>query len=85
MKINWNVRIKNKVFWMTIIPASLVLIRAVGKTFGFEINLDDLSGNLLEVVEALFIVLAILGIVVDPTTEGMTDSEQALTYTEPKK
>lgn len=85
MKINWNVRIKNKVFWMSIIPATIVLIRAVANVFGFTINLDDLSVDLLEVVEALFIVLAILGIVADPTTEGMTDSEQALTYTEPKK
>lgn len=85
MKINWNVRIKNKVFWMSIIPALLILVQAVANVFGFVIDLGELSGKLLAVVEAVFIVLAILGIVADPTTEGMTDSEQALTYTEPKK
>jgi phi LC3 family holin len=85
MKINWNVRIKNKVFWMSIIPALIILIQAVANVFGFTITLDDLSGDLLAVVEALFIVLTILGIVADPTTEGMTDSEQAMTYTEPKR
>jgi phi LC3 family holin len=85
MKINWNVRIKNKVFWMSIIPALLILVQTVANVFGFVIDLGELSGKLLAVVEAVFIVLAILGIVVDPTTEGMTDSEQALTYTEPKK
>lgn len=85
MKINWNVRIKNKVFWMSIIPALLILVQTVANVFGFVIDLGELSGKLLAVVEAVFIVLAILGIVADPTTEGMTDSEQALTYTEPKK
>jgi len=44
-----------------------------------------LGNKLLEVVNALFAVLAILGIVTDPTTAGVTDSKQALTYTEPKK
>lgn len=85
MKINWNVRIKNKVFWMSIIPALLILVQTVANVFGFVLDLGELSGKLLAVVEAVFIVLAILGIVADPTTEGMTDSEQALTYTEPKK
>lgn len=85
MKINWNVRIKNKVFWMSIIPALLILVQTVANVFGFVIDLGELSGKLLAVVEAVFIVLAILGIVADPTTEGMTDSEQALTYTEPKR
>ena len=85
MKINWNVRIKNKVFWMAIIPALLILVQTVANVFGFVIDLGKLSGKLLAVVEAVFVVLAILGIVVDPTTDGITDSEQALTYTEPKK
>lgn len=85
MKINWTVRIKNKVFWMSIIPALLILVQTIANVFGFVIDLGELSGKLLAVVEAVFIVLAILGIVADPTTEGMTDSEQALTYTKPKR
>ena len=52
--------------------------------FGFTLNLGELGNRLLDVVNAAFSVLAILGIVADPTTKGITDSTQALTYREPK-
>ena len=83
--INWIVRIKNKNFWLTIIPAVLLLVQVVAAVFGFTIDLGDLGNKLLEVVNALFAVLAILGIVTDPTTTGIKDSAQSMTYTEPKK
>lgn len=83
--INWIVRIKNKNFWLTIIPAVLLLVQVVAAVFGFTIDLGDLGDKLLEVVNALFAVLAILGIITDPTTTGIKDSAQAMTYTEPKK
>lgn len=83
--INWKVRIRNKNFWLTLIPAVFLLIQVVAAVFGFQIDLGDLGNRLLEVVNALFAVLAILGIVTDPTTAGVKDSEQAMTYTEPKK
>ena len=83
--INWIVRIKNKTFWITLIPAVLLLIQVVAAVFGFTVDLGDLGNKLLEVINALFSVLVILGIVTDPTTAGVTDSENALTYTEPKK
>jgi phi LC3 family holin len=85
MKINWTVRMKNKVFWLTFIPALLVLIKAVANLFGFNINLVDIESNLIEVIEALFLVLGIVGIVSDPTTSGVGDSERALTYDTPNK
>ncbi|WP_195230594.1 phage holin [Coprococcus comes] len=83
--INWTVRIKNKTFWVALIPAMLLLIQVIAAVFGYTLDLGDLGNKLLDVVNALFAVLAILGIVTDPTTAGVTDSEQALTYTEPKK
>ncbi len=83
--INWTVRIKNKNFWITIIPAVLLLVQVVGNVFGFTLDLGDLGNKLLEVVNALFAVLTILGIVTDPTTAGVTDSKQAMTYTVPKE
>lgn len=83
--INWIVRFKNKAFWVALIPAILLLIQVVAAVFGFTLDLGDLGNKLLAVVNALFAVLAILGIVVDPTTAGTGDSEQAMTYTEPKK
>lgn len=82
--INWKVRVKNKVFWISVIPAVLLLIQAVATTFGYTLDLGELGNNLLAVVNAAFGVLAILGIVTDPTTEGVSDSQQALTYNEPK-
>lgn len=83
--INWKVRFKNKQFWIAIIPAILVLIQMIAKLFGFELNLQGVSENLLDIVNSLFVVLALLGIVVDPTTAGVGDSEQALRYTSPRK
>lgn len=83
--INWLVRIKNKNFWVAIIPAVLLLIQVVAAVFGFEIDLGDLGNRLLDVVNAAFAVMVILGVVNDPTTDGLSDSKQALTYTEPKK
>lgn len=83
--INWIIRIKNKNFWLTIIPALLLLVQVVAALFGFTLDLGDLGNKLIDVVNALFVVLTILGVVTDPTTEGVTDSTQALTYTEPKK
>ena len=85
MKINWKVRIQNKAFWVALIPAALVLIQAVAGVFGLAIDLGDIGNKLLAVVEAVFIVLAILGIVVDPTTAGVMDSTRAMSYTEPNK
>lgn len=85
MNINWKVRIKNKNFWLAIIPAVLLLIQAVAAVFGYTLDLGDLGNKLVVVVNAVFVVLSILGIVTDPTTEGIADSKLALTYTEPKK
>ncbi len=85
MKINWTVRFKNKVFWLAIIPATLMLIKSIANVFGFEIELSLIESNLLEVVEALFVLLGIIGVITDPTTAGIGDSENALTYDEPKK
>lgn len=85
MNINWTVRLKSKTFWLTVIPALLLLVQVVAAVFGFELQLGELGDKLLAVVNALFAVLSILGIVTDPTTAGVSDSAQALTYTEPKE
>ena len=83
--INWIVRFKNKNFWLSLIPAVLLLIQAVGAVFGYTLDFGELGNNLMEVVNTLFVVLAILGIVNDPTTAGVGDSKQALTYDKPKE
>lgn len=83
--INWRVRIKNRNFWIAFIPAVLLLIRVALRIFDIEIDMTDIQGKLQDVVNAAFAVLAILGVVTDPTTAGIGDSARALTYTEPKE
>lgn len=83
MEINWKVRIKNKVFWMAVVPALAMVAQAIAAIFGFELDLSTLTGKILAVVDAVFALLVILGIVVDPTTGGIGDSERALTYLKP--
>ena len=83
--INWTVRFRNKAFWVALIPAVLLLIQVVAAVFGYTLDLGGLGNRLLDVVNALFAVLAILGVVTDPTTKGVGDSAQALTYDRPKE
>jgi phi LC3 family holin len=83
MKINWTVRLKNKAFWLALIPALLLVIQTVAALLGFAIDLGDMGDKLLAVVNAVFGVLVILGVVVDPTTEGVSDSQRAMGYTDP--
>ena len=84
MQINWQVRFKNKTFWLTFIPALLLLIQAVAALFGFTLDLTEVQDKLLVVVNALFAVLTTVGVVVDNTTKGISDSNKAMTYIEPK-
>lgn len=83
--INWKVRVKNKNFWIAIVPAILLLIQAVSAPFGYDWDFAGIGTQLTAIINAAFAVLSILGIVTDPTTKGLNDSEQALTYEEPKE
>ena len=83
MKVNWKVRIKNKAFWLAVIPAVALVAQAVAAVFGYTIDLTTMVGKLQAVVNAVFALLVILGIVVDPTTEGVNDSIRAMNYEEP--
>ena len=83
--INWKVRIKNKAFWTFIIPAVLLLIQAIAELFGYTIDLTLVGEKMINVVNALFVVLVGIGIVNDPTTKGITDSKKAMTYIAPKE
>lgn len=83
MNINWGVRIRNKAFWSALIPALALLVQAIAALFGFTIDLTKTTGQLLAVVDAVFAVLVILGIVTDPTTKGVGDSDRAMTYEKP--
>lgn len=85
MKINIPVRFKNKAFWIAFIPGVLLVIELVASVFGFTLDFGDLGDKLIRVVKAVFGLLAILGIVTDPTTEGFHDSNRAMNYDKPWK
>ncbi|MGK4178801.1 phage holin [Lapidilactobacillus dextrinicus] len=80
MKINWKVRLLSKKFWLAIVPAALLLIQVIAVPFGYKFDITIISKQLLDIVNAVFAVLAVLGVVVDPTTPSLSDSERALTY-----
>lgn len=75
MKINWKLRFKNKAT-LAAIAATVILL---AQQLGFE-----LPDNVSEVVNTALTLLVLLGVVSDPTTAGLSDSEQALDYTDPK-
>ena len=83
--INWKVRIRNKQFWCALIPALALVVQSVLGVFGLTVSLDTLVGKLVAVVDAVFAVLVILGVVVDPTTAGISDSKRAQGYEVPWK
>lgn len=85
MSINWKVRARNKAFWVAIIPAMLLLVQQVCAVVGVQLDFGHLQDQLTAIVGTVFTLLAILGIVADPTTKGMGDSEQALSYEKPKE
>ena len=84
-RINWKVRIANRQFWLSLIPAVLLVLQAVAGVFGYVLDFGELGNKLLTVVNSVFALLVILGIVVDPTTEGVSDSVRAMQYQEPGK
>lgn len=85
MKINWKVRLNNKLFWLSIVPAIVLVGQAICAVFGVDLEYSEAEEHLITIINAVFAILAMLGVVVDPTTEGLEDSEQARTYTIPKK
>lgn len=82
--INWKVRFANKTFWLSLVPAVLLLVQVTAAVFGYTLDLGELGNRLVAVVNALFAVLAILGVVTDPTTKGLSDSIRAMGYDKPK-
>lgn len=83
--INWTVRIKNKAFWLAVIPAVLLLVQTVAAVFGYSLDLGEIGNRLIAVINAVFGVLVVLGVVNDPTTAGISDSKQARGYNFPKE
>ena len=81
MKINLKVRFKNPVFWLTVIPAAVTFIYTVLGAFGVVPALSQ--DVVVNIVTAIITALTTIGVLIDPTTKGVGDSERALGYDEP--
>lgn len=84
-KINWKVRVLNKTFWVTLVPALALLLQTFLAVFNVQLELGETIDKLLVFINALFAVFVIVGVVNDPTTAGLTDSSRALKYQEPSE
>jgi phi LC3 family holin len=71
--MDWKARVKNKTFWVALVPAVLLLVQVIAVPFGYKFDIAILSKQLLDIINAAFSVLMILGIIADPTTTGITD------------
>lgn len=82
-KINWSVRLKNKNFWLALVPALALLFQAFANIFGIKLEFGETIDKILVFINVLFAFLVLIGIVNDPTTVGLGDSTRALGYEEP--
>lgn len=83
MKINWKVRFKNKT-WL-----ALFLSLVVGFVYNilamFDVYPPVTENQVGAVISQVLTFLGLIGVLVDPTTEGLEDSNRAMNYEEPWK
>lgn len=65
----------NKYFWIGLVSVVLVMIQEFLKILGISTNFNLLDVNIVNFINALFAVLAFIGVVINPTTPGLTDSD----------
>lgn len=82
MNINWKVRLQHKQFWVSLIALLIVLANQIAGIFHVDITIYN--DQVTAITETVFSILALLGIIIDPTTSGTSDSTQALNYNKPK-
>jgi len=82
MKINWKVRLKHKPFLVGAFALLLLLVQQIGALIGYDTTIYN--ERVTELFNTVLAFLVLIGVVVDPTTSGTSDSEQALTYHKPK-
>ncbi|MDQ1146369.1 phi LC3 family holin [Bacillus sp. SORGH_AS 510] len=86
--INWKVRLRNRHWVIAFISQIMILaqvilsgLNSLGVT-NFQLT-DAIQSSILTVVNVVFVILSLLGVVQDPTTKGYGDSERALNYNDP--
>ncbi len=76
---------EKKLFWLTVVPAFLLVAQIITGWFGYELAVDLIGKEATNFINAVFALLVILGVIVDPTVSGVSDSKQAMRYHKPKK
>lgn len=83
MKINWKVRFKHTPFLVALFALVMLLVQQVFSLFGIDTTIyNEQATDLFNTVLAI---LVLIGVVSDPTTEGVNDSRTALNYNKPRK
>lgn len=82
MKLNLKVRMKNPVFWLTMIPALASCVYTILGLFSIVPSVSE--DMLVNALTAIITALTTLGVLTDPTTKGVSDSERALDYHKPQ-
>lgn len=83
MKINWKVRLRHRQFWVAVISAVVLLSTDIATLFNIDITM--ISTEVQQALESVLMLLALFGIIIDPTTDGINDSAKALNYSKPHK
>jgi phi LC3 family holin len=83
MKINWQVRMQKKSFWVAIVSALIVAANSIAAAFGYDVI--PVTQEVEAIAMTILNVLVLAGVVEDMTTKGYKDSDQAMTYAKPKK
>ena len=78
IKINWKVRFKNKTFLVSFCALIISFIYEVLSLLQVVPTISE--NNILQIVYIIINILGVMGVIVDPTTKGISDSERALTY-----
>lgn len=81
MKINWKVRFRNKVWLTSFITLIVSFVYSILQML--DITPAFAKGTVMQIVNEFLMILSMIGVVVDPTTEGLGDSRRALSYEEP--
>lgn len=83
--INWRVRMKSKEFWIGLVGVVGATIVGIAALFGVQVDVGQYTDAATALITGIFAVLGVLGVTADPTTKGLSDSVQALTYDKPKE
>ncbi len=83
MNINWKIRLRSGPFWVGLISLVLTFIYTVLSTFDVIPQIDQ--KQIMDMIVMLLQIFSFVGVVTDPTTKGLSDSEQAMTYQKPKE